>query len=103
MAIYTIPTRNDIFNYNFQLSLDQLIYTFKIHYNLRQDSWYLSINNLFINQRLTGGVNLLAAYRHIQTCPKGELRIIDNDGLNRSPTIGLFGGSILLQYITDVI
>lgn len=96
MATINIPVRGDIFYYTFTKELDGVIYSFKIHYNLRIDSWILNIGDEVI-MRLAGGQNLLGQFYHLNV-PPGELRIVDLDGKNTEPNKTNFGDRVVLQY-----
>lgn len=97
MAVILIPLRNDIFFYSFRKELEGTVYTFEVRYNLRINSWLLSIPDQVINIRLAGGTDLLSQFKHLDV-PPGELRIIDLDGMNTEPDKTNLGDRVILRY-----
>ncbi len=97
MATVTIPLRADIFQYSFTKELDGVVYSFRIGYNLRTNSWKMNIDDLVKGLRLSGGVDLLKQFKHLDL-PQGELRLVDLDGLGREPNKTNLGDRVILQY-----
>ena len=98
MATITIPIRNDIYNYNFNFAFDDIIHSVYVKYLLRQDKWFLSIEGIFTNQIIVGGVDLLKPYKYVDECPQGLLMAVDKDGLYRDNNQSNFSDNISLQY-----
>ena len=97
MAIITLPTRNDIFNYSFRFNLDGVVFSMKIRYNRRIDSWILDFTDVLFGIRLVGGQDLLGQFHYLEV-PPGELRIVDLDGENKEPDRTNFSDRVVLQY-----
>lgn len=97
MAIIEIPLRNDIFQYSFTKELEGIVYSFRIRYNLRIDSWILDFIDVVNGIRLAGGQDLLKQFHHLLV-PPGDLRIIDLDGMNTEPNKTNIGDRVILEY-----
>lgn len=97
MATIPIPLRNDIFIYSFTKELDGLVYSFKIHYNRRIDSWILDIVDVVNGIRLSGGQDLSRQFKHLEI-PPGKLEIIDLDGRFTEPDKTNLGDRVILRY-----
>ena len=98
MSTLIIPTRNDIFFYRQFVTLDNEEFIMIFDYNQREDSWYLSIEDSIINGiRLSGNNDILKQLHHLEV-PEGELKIVDQDGLNREPSLLTFGDRVILTY-----
>ena len=97
MAVITLPTRNDIFNYSFRFNLDGVVFPMNIRYNRRIDSWILDFPEVLFGIRLAGGQDLLGQFHHLEV-PPGELRIVDLDGENKEPDRTNFSDRVVLQY-----
>jgi hypothetical protein len=97
MAEIIIPLRSDIFQYSFTKELDGVVYSFKIGYNLRVNSWRMGIGGLVIPIRLAGGGDLLRQFHHLEV-PPGEMRITDLDGNFADPDKTNLGDRVILVY-----
>ncbi len=98
MSTLTIPTRNDVFFYRQFVTLDNEEFILIFDYNRREDSWYLSIEDNILNGiRLSGNNDILKQFHHLEV-PPGELKIVDQDGLNREPDSDTFGDRVILTY-----
>ena len=98
MSTLTIPTRNDVFFYRQFVTLDNEEFILIFDYNRREDSWYLSIEDNVLNGiRLSGNNDILKQFHHLEV-PPGELKIVDQDGLNREPDSDTFGDRVILTY-----
>jgi len=98
MATLTIPVRKDIFFYRQFVTLDNTEYIMVFDYNQREDSWYLSFGDNILNGiRISGNNDILKQYHYLDI-PPGELKIVDQDGLNREPTKDTFGDRVILTY-----
>jgi len=97
MAIIEVPLRNDIFRYSFTKELEGVVFSFRITYNLRIDSWILDFIDVVNGIRLAGGQDLLKQFHHL-VVPPGDLRIVDLDGLNTEPNKTNLGDRVVLQY-----
>ena len=98
MSTLTIPTRKDVFFYRQFVTLDNEEFILIFDYNRREDSWYLSIEDNILNGiRLSGNNDILKQFHHLEV-PPGELKIVDQDGLNREPDSDTFGDRVILTY-----
>lgn len=97
MSTIEIPLRSDIFYYEFTKELDGVVYAFRLQYNLRIDSWTLSIVDVVNGIRLTGGQDLLGQLHHLEV-PPGRLEIVDLDGMFTEPSKTNIGDRVILQY-----
>jgi hypothetical protein len=101
MTTLTIPTRNDVFFYSQQVTLENVEHTLTFDYNRREDSWFISFGqeqDILTGIRLSGNNDILDKFHHLEV-PPGELKILDLDGLNREPTKDTFSTRIVLQYV----
>lgn len=97
MATIEIPLRSDIFYYSFTKELDGLVYSFRIRYNRRIDSWNLDFIDTVNGIRLAGGQDLTRQFKHLDI-PPGRLEVIDLDGKFTEPNKTNLGDRIILQY-----
>lgn len=102
MSLSTIPARNDLPNYKFRITLNDVIFTLSLHYNTRMDNWIMDISDASGNQIL-GGIpvlinrNLTWQYLHLEI-PKGLLFTTDDTGQGTQPTTYSFGTTHTLWY-----
>lgn len=97
MATIEIPLRSDIFYYEFTKELEGVVYSFRLRYNLRADSWILDFIDIANAIRLTGGQDLLGQLHHLDV-PPGRLEIVDLDGMFAEPNKTNIGDRVILQY-----
>lgn len=101
-TFFTIPARNDLPWYTFQITLDNVIYTLVFRYNTRSSRWLLDINDasnnpiligipLLINRNLTAQFNTLAI-------PAGTMFCTDDTNQDMQPTQYTFGITNTLWY-----
>jgi hypothetical protein len=101
--IETIPLRNDIFLYNFKISLSSIVYTLTLRYNGRMDRWIMAIADTAGNQILDGIVllvnrNLKSQYPTLNLMP-GLLQMVDTTNTFSEPTQFSIGNNNYLAYI----
>lgn len=84
---------------NFETELDGKIYFMTVQYVGRSDSYILSIGTDSKTQgiRIFAGLDILKPL-HYRDVPPGELKTVDQDGLNRDPSRDTFGDRIILVY-----
>lgn len=97
MATIEIPLRSDIFHYSFTKELDGVVYSFRISYNRRIDSWTLDFINTVNGIRLAGGQDLTRQFKHLDV-PPGKLEVVDLDGKFTEPNKTNLGDRVILQY-----
>lgn len=98
MAIFEIPTRNDIFIYNFQVTLEDVTYTKRIHFNARMNRWISAVPDILEPIPLLNGQDLLIQHHYIEELPPGELKVVDLDRLNRDAEREIFSDRVLIGY-----
>lgn len=99
MAVFEIPTRNDVFNYEFGVDqLESVTYLFRIRYNARMDRWMLDVPNVAYNIPVVGGPELFKQIHHLTGIPPGQIKVIDLDGLNRDAERTTLSDRIVLGY-----
>ncbi|MHC4397898.1 MAG: phage baseplate plug family protein [Planctomycetota bacterium] len=97
MATIEIPLRNDIFYYSFTKELDGVVYSLRLQYNRRIDSWILDFIDIVNGIRLAGGQDMLKQFHHLEV-PPGRLEIVDLDGKFTEPNKTNIGDRVILQY-----
>jgi hypothetical protein len=104
VTVATIPLRNDVFQYEFRITLTGVVYTFTLRYNGRMDRWILNIDDIAGNQILSGIVllinrDLLAQYPTLNVLA-GQLIAMDASQKNIQPTQFSFGDNNFLVYVS---
>lgn len=97
MPTIEIPLRSDIFYYEFTKELQGVVYSFRLRYNLRIDSWILGFVDVVDSLRLAGGQDLLGQLHHLEV-PPGRLEVVDLDGMYAEPNKTNIGDRVILQY-----
>jgi hypothetical protein len=101
MAYKTIPIRNDLDNYQVQLTLDSIVFTFVFIYNYREEAWFLELQDEdgvdIFSAKLVLGVSLLRNCNS-SSRPLGELWLYDSSGKNEEPSLTNFGKTVFMQY-----
>lgn len=90
----------------FTTILDSVAYDLRLHWNTRDEAWYLYLakqnNNFIFKTKITTNTDLLKPYRANDNCPKGILVAIDNmkfyGRINRD---GWSSGRFSLYYVTE--
>jgi hypothetical protein len=100
--IIEIPLRSDIFSYEFQINLDQELFTLKFRFNQRLNFWIMDIMD-DIGVDIISGVPLLTNVNLIKNhqCrkrPKGEFTIIDELGTSENASLYNLGSRFKLIY-----
>ena len=102
-TVVSIPMRNDIYNYVFQITLSSVVYTFTVRYNIRMDRWILNIDDIAGNQILSGiplliNYSLMAQYTTLNVLV-GNLYAVDMSQNFIQPSQFTFGVNNFLVYI----
>ena len=97
MTTIEIPLRADIFYYEFTKELQGVVYSFRLRYNLRIDSWTLDFPDIINGIRLAVGQDLLKQFHHLPV-PPGRLEVVDLDGKFAEPNKNNLGDRVILQY-----
>lgn len=83
--------------FSFKKELEGVVYEFTLRYLKLIDQWILDVGEDLKGVSVVGGVDLLKFYKHLNV-PKGELRVVDIDGLGRDPSEETLGESLVLRY-----
>jgi hypothetical protein len=102
MAILEIPVRDDLPSYNFQITLEGIVFTLHFRFNVRDDRWYMDVNDVDDEPIVTGvkllyGLPLLDRYKN-ERLPLGRFIILDETGEERNPTRDGLGVDFKLLY-----
>lgn len=103
MAV-TIPLRNDVPDYDFQVELDGQTYGIRMLWNFRSEQWTLSLFNS-LGEPLALNVGFVVDFplaRRIQTegMPPGVFIAKDTSGQHREPAFADLGGRVQLVYLS---
>ena len=102
MTLLTIPITVVNLNFDFDISLDGVLYNFALYWNSRDPGWELTISNGGVFQlnglRVVCASNILSQYNYNKLLPQGSLNIVDLDGLGRDPDNIIFGDRVIMQY-----
>lgn len=106
MATYTIPLPTGVEAFNQQIPLEGKIYNLSFNYNAREKHWYMSISrnnaDLLSGLKLIHGSDLLSQFKYIEDMPKGQLAIVDLNGLYADPDNDTIGSTVVMRY-TDAL
>ena len=105
MALVEIPTRHDIFNYEFYISLDNNIFFFEFKYNKRKERWSVNIYDSDKNELLNGipaltEVDLMSQYVS-KSLPAGNFMFMDKEGDQKNAEEDDLGDRVLMIYSDD--
>jgi len=74
-----IPDSPDVL---FTTTLDRVAYDLRLHWNSRDEAWYLTLGKQNLNPlfktKVTTNTDLLQNHRALEECPKGVLIALDN-------------------------
>lgn len=98
MATFEIPTRNDIFIYEFSVTLENVTYRLAIRLNRRTNRWVMDVQNVAYDIPLVGGNDLFKQFHYLEGIPPGEMKVLDLDGLGRDATEATLSDRIVLAY-----
>jgi len=71
--------------------LDGQAYTFTFRWSVRNEAWYLDIDNTVIGIKIVNGINLLDQYSYNDDLPPGKLGAYRNSGRDSKPGFTNFG------------
>lgn len=101
-----LPTRVDGANwYDFQVTLENIVFTFEFIWNDREGSWYMNLYDTNSNPLVSGlkvvlNVPLLA--RFVSTSlPNGDLIATDTTGQDLMPGLQDLGDRVVLGYFSN--
>jgi len=99
---YTMPARNDVPWYTFQITLSGSIFNLIFRFNTRNNRWFMDINDAVGNPVLLGvpllvDTNLFGQYTSLNL-PDGIMFPTDDTGTGIQPTLYSFGTECTLWY-----
>lgn len=102
MTVHTIPVRNDVEHYDFQVELDGATFTIELRWNKRAEGWFASLYDSE-GAALAQGVRVVADLPLFVRAPrtrrpKGVLYVSDTTGGHADPGRYQLGSSALLLY-----
>lgn len=102
MAIREIPIRSDIPSYQFQITLEGVVYTMRFYFNTRLDRWIMDVSNVD-GELIVAGIPLLVNLPLLdrfrdERLPPGRFILIDETGENRNPSRDSMGDDYKLLY-----
>jgi hypothetical protein len=105
MAVFALQIPNNP-NVVFTTILDSVAYDIRLHWNTRDEAWYLYFgrqnNNFIFKTKITTNIDLLKAHRANNSCPKGTLVALDNMKFyGRITRDGWSSGRFSLYYVTE--
>lgn len=105
MAVLIIPTRQDDANYSFQVPLDGVVYTLRLIFNDRDQSWFMTIadsedNIMRAGIKLVTDHDLLRLWREA-TRVAGNIIALDTTGDRLRADIDDLGTDVVLTYVEE--
>lgn len=107
MATLELPVRSDLPSYEFQIDLEERIYTIRIQWNDRKERWVMNILTsegvpVLMGITLLTNVGLIDQYLNISSeMPPGRFFCIDETGAGKNPGINDLGNDVKLFYLTS--
>jgi hypothetical protein len=103
MAIFDLPIRNDVTNYDFSVELDGRVYTLRYYLNSRDGFWYQDIRTedgtaLFLGRRIAVDTPLTQRLRN-KLLPPGDFVLVDLTSQDSEATQDTFSIDHLLTYL----
>lgn len=103
MATYRIPLPTSNPHFVEQTQLDGLTYTLRIHWNEREEAWYLELGDvdavpIVASRKLVADWPLLQRVKS-ERKPPGEIYVIDLTGMGIDPGLDDLGKRVDLIYI----
>lgn len=102
MAFLTIPIRNDIPAYRFQIELESVLYFMEFRYSERSERWFFDIydsdENIIIGGiKILNNQDLTGRFKN-QSLPPGTFFTFDESGNDAPPSRTNFGQDIVMLY-----
>ena len=101
----TIPLRNDLVDFDFQVELDGQTYGFRFLWNFREEKWFGSIFDAD-GQPIVEGVKAVVDWPWLRRyqdsrMPPGVLQFMDTTGEQADPGLEDLGSRTLLLYFAE--
>lgn len=102
MAVKQLPLRTDGYPYyDFEITLDEIDFTFEFYWNERSGRWYMNIYDIDNNPLFTG-ICIVADWdlltgKQVEGMPLGTLITVDTDGQG-DPGLYDLGKRVLITY-----
>lgn len=103
MAVFELPIRSDVTNYDFEVELDGEVFVLRLYLNSRDEFWYLDLRSesgepLMLGRRVVVESPLTQRIRD-KTLPAGEIALTDLTQQDLEATEASFGVDHLLLYL----
>lgn len=103
MALFDLPVRNDVTNYDFDVELDGVVFNLRFYFNSRDEYWYLDLRTeagapLILGRRIVVDGPLTKRFRDAGL-PAGEIGLVDMRQKAIEATQESFGVDNLLMYL----
>ncbi len=103
MAVFTLPTRQDLSNYEVEVDLDQVTYRLRFKFNSRDEAWYMSVldaNGVILRAgiKLVSDWEILRLWRDTNVRPAGEIITLNLGEDLTKPGLEQLGTDTLLLY-----
>ena len=105
MAVFDLPTSTTLPFYNFEVELDGVTFKLEFKFNVRGDTWYMTIldpndNILRAGLRVVNEYTILRLWQEA-TRPDGEIIAIPLGGQTTPATLEQLGEDVILTYNGD--
>jgi len=103
MAIFELPTRQDIANYRLEVNMDNVTFRLTLKFNSRDEAWYMTIFDangtlLRAGLKIVSDFSLLTLWQDINVRPAGEIITLNLAEDISSPGLEQLGVDTLLLY-----
>jgi len=105
MSMFVLPLRTEFTHYSFVQTYDGISYNFELHYNTREEAWYLDLR-LEDGTDIRTGIKVVVDFplakrsKHEKMLP-GMLVCFDSSGKRLDPTIDDLGSRIRMLYFDE--
>lgn len=102
MALYEIPSRNDIPNYQYTIELDGEVFQLEFYFNQRDNRWFMSIRQedgsaVLLGIPIVSGMLLIERFV-MSGLPLGDVLPMDFEGGIEYPRRGDLGAGVQVMY-----
>ncbi len=104
MSAFTVPLRNDLPHYEFQVELDNATYGLELRWNFLSEAWFMSIytsDDILVVADIRIVVDWPLGGRYADArMPPGRLIALDTTGEHQDPGLADLGTRTQLLYFT---